>query len=63
MHHRIRNEQFKWKTVEIKLLILYDNVCKTLSVYFHQNLDITEGDTPVRLSDTSLVSLKGNLIP
>ena len=45
MHHRIRNEQFKWKTAEIKLLILYD-VCKTLSVYFHQNLDITEGNTP-----------------
>ena len=61
MHHRIRNEQFKWKTVEIKLLILYDNVCKTLSVYFHQNLDITEGDTPFRLSDTRLVSLKENL--
>ena len=46
MHHRIRNEQFKWKTAEIKLLILYDNVCKTLSVYFHQNLNITEGNTP-----------------
>ena len=49
MHHRIRNEQFKWKTAEIKLLmtlLLYDNVCKTLSVYFHQNLDITEGNTP-----------------
>ena len=46
MHRRIRNEQFKWKTAEIKLLILYDNVGKTLSVYFHQNLDITEGNTP-----------------
>ena len=45
MHRRIRNEQFKWKTAEIKLLILYDNMCKTLSVYFHQNLDITEGNT------------------
>ena len=46
MHHRIRNEQLKWKTAEIKLLILYDNVGKTLSVCFHQNLDITEGNTP-----------------
>ena len=45
MHHRIRNEQFKWKTAEIKLLILYDKMCKTLSVYFPQNLDITEGNT------------------
>ena len=45
MHRRIRNEQFKWKTAEIKLLILYDKMCKTLSVYFHQNLDITEGNT------------------
>ena len=46
MHHRIRNEQFKWKAADIKLLMLYDNVCKTLSVYFHQNLDITEGNAP-----------------
>ena len=46
MHRRIRNEQFKWKTAEIKLLILCDNMCKTLSVYFHQNLDITEGNAP-----------------
>ena len=63
MHHRRRNEKFKWKTAEIKILILYDNVCKTLSVYFHQNLDITEGNTLFRLSDTRLVSLKENLIP